>query len=310
MRLWIADLVHHKVLAVLAAALLVSTTVGCSALGVESIRLPDGEVKVSGLAGAILTRLSDYNATIGRAGSLPVDLTPWLTRRRAAPRHIHPAPRLAGWHWAYRCCPTRTWTYTASSVPIPADGRRRGPSGPAGAVPSSAFPTAAASQLHSGTVPFIFWDPVEPDNLTSDKWTYNTIRHGDHDAVHHPVRPGRQGLWRPRAAAVRARDGWRLVPVGDRTLRQHQEELHPGVAACLQHLQVRGRAQREVRLVAERVSTASAASRSRTSTPATSMSITWRSADSTGALPNGRPWHRCWRPSSSSSRLSPSPSRS
>ncbi len=52
MRQRIADLVHHKVLAILAAALLVSTTVGCSALGVESIRLPDGDVKVSGLAGA------------------------------------------------------------------------------------------------------------------------------------------------------------------------------------------------------------------------------------------------------------------
>ena len=46
----------------------------------------------------------------------------------------------------------------------------------------SAFPTAAASQLRGGTVPFIFWAPVEPDHLTSDKWTYNTIRRGDHDA--------------------------------------------------------------------------------------------------------------------------------
>ena len=71
MRPWIADLVHHKVLAVLAVALLVSTTVGCSALGVESIRLPDGEVKVSGLAGAILTRLSDYNSTIEGPAASP-----------------------------------------------------------------------------------------------------------------------------------------------------------------------------------------------------------------------------------------------
>ena len=97
MRPWIADLVHHKVLAVLAVALLVSTTVGCSALGVESIRLPDGEVKVSGLAGAILTRLSDYNSTIeGPAASPAVDTvadTP--TRRSATHTSKHSARRMA-----------------------------------------------------------------------------------------------------------------------------------------------------------------------------------------------------------------------
>ena len=46
---------------------------------------------------------------------------------------------------------------------------------------NSSFPGVTVSQLHTGTVPLIYWAPVDPADPGSPAWTYNTILGGLHD---------------------------------------------------------------------------------------------------------------------------------
>ena len=97
------------------------------------------------------------------------------------------------------------------------------------------------SQLHTGTVPLIYWAPVDPADPGSPAWTYNTILNGDHDAyITQFAQDAKAYGGRVLLRFAHEMDGdW--FPWGIGTLRQHQAELHPCVAACPRHLPVRGR---------------------------------------------------------------------
>ncbi len=144
------------------------------------------------------------------------------------------------------------------------------------------------SQLHTGTVPLIYWAPVDPADPGSPDWTYNTILNGDHDAyITQFAQDAKAYGGRVLLRFAHEMDGdWFPWGIGrfDNTKAnfilawRHVHDIFRSVGAT----------QCEVRLVTDRA-TASTASPSRPSTRATSTSTTWRSRPPIGALPDGGP---------------------